>query len=91
MFRDSTDDPQQNSFKTVWETKKWTTCPLTDIVWITFHYIRQYVYGFAFQAHVQRATAAYSDAMPQKINLFERGTSGSPDAKFIFEAIDAAV
>jgi len=52
-----------------------------------------YVYGFGFQAHVQRATTDVNGeplaAIPVN-NMFPRGTMGSPDAKFILEAIDAA-
>jgi hypothetical protein len=56
------------------------------------HYLRLYIYAFAFQAHVQRATDANEDAanpVPSS-TMFPRGPMGSPDAKFILEAIDAA-
>lgn len=56
------------------------------------HYLRLYIYAFAFQAHVQRATDASEEtdiAVPSS-TMFPRGPMGSPDAKFILEAIDAA-
>jgi hypothetical protein len=75
----------QNGFRYTWQHKRWQTFPITEVVWISFHYLRLYIYGFAFQAHVQRATP--SDGIA---SVFPRGPTASPDAKFIFESIDAA-
>lgn len=82
-----------NAFRYTWEGKKWETFPLTELVWITFHYLRLYIYAFAFQAHVQRATTQITESGGQPdaaTVMFPRGPMGSPDAKFILEAIDAA-
>lgn len=68
------------------------------------HYVRLYIYAFAFQAQIQRATGEVSgDATATQASgsgpatkassvsaMFPRGPMGSPDAKFILEAIDAA-
>lgn len=56
------------------------------------HYLRLYIYAFAFQAHVQRSGDAAEEtavAAPSAA-MFPKGPMGSPDAKFILEAIDAA-
>lgn len=56
------------------------------------HYTRLYIYAFAFQAHVQRNTSTTQDGKKVADNvIFPRGPMGSPDARFILEAIDAAV
>ncbi|KAI5481636.1 hypothetical protein MNV49_002862 [Pseudohyphozyma bogoriensis] len=85
------------AFRVTWEGKRWATYPLTECVWITFHYLRLYIYAFAFQAHVQRATwdagkedEGDAEHSPSKSVLFPSGLVASPDAKFILEAIDAA-
>jgi hypothetical protein len=56
------------------------------------HYLRVYIYAFAFQAHVQRCTTTTpSGKKVADAVIFPRGPMGSPDARFILEAIDAAV
>ena len=56
------------------------------------HYTRLYIYAFAFQAHVQRNLTTTEDGKKVADNvIFPRGPMGSPDARFILEAIDAAV
>ena len=57
------------------------------------HYLRLYIYAFAFQAHIQRATMNNDsdDGNGNRSSLFPAGLVASPDAKFILEAIDAAV
>lgn len=65
---------------------------MTECVWLTHHYLRLYIYGFAFQAHVHRATSDFnSDDGIEGPCLFPAGLTASPDAKHILEAIDAAV
>ncbi|KAL8286374.1 hypothetical protein RQP46_004391 [Phenoliferia psychrophenolica] len=81
------------AFRMTWEGKRWATYPLTECVWITFHYMRLYIFSFAFQAHVQRATmneGSDDGNRPFGNQLFPAGLVASPDAKFILEAIDAA-
>ncbi|KAK4702747.1 hypothetical protein P7C70_g3474, partial [Phenoliferia sp. Uapishka_3] len=79
-------------FRMTWEGKRWATYPLTECIWITFHYLRLYIYAFAFQAHIHRATMSdgSDDGHHPSSNLFPAGLVASPDAKFILEAIDAA-
>lgn len=55
------------------------------------HYLRLYIYAFAFQAHIQRATMNDGSDDGRPTVLFPAGLVASPDAKFILEAIDAAV
>ncbi|KAI5118828.1 hypothetical protein M0805_009406 [Coniferiporia weirii] len=72
-------------------SKVWDTAIVTECVWISFHYTRLYIYAFAFQAHVQRCTSTSEDGKKIADNvIFPRGPMGSPDARFILEAIDAA-
>ena len=59
------------------------------------HYLRLYIYAFAFQAHIQRASEDANNleadaAIIPASAMFPQGLMGSPDAKFILEAIDAA-
>ncbi|KAM0754657.1 hypothetical protein T439DRAFT_118591 [Meredithblackwellia eburnea MCA 4105] len=86
------------AFRFTWEGKRWATYPLTECIWITFHYLRLYIYAFAFQAHIQRVTMSdLSDdengsGTGRRVgnSMFPSGLVASPDAKFILEAIDAA-
>ncbi|KAL5480780.1 hypothetical protein ACEPAI_9720 [Sanghuangporus weigelae] len=81
----------QNGFRLNWEGKIWETQIVQECVWLTFHYTRLYIYAFAFQAHVQRNTTTTEDGKKVADNvIFPRGPMGSPDARFILEAIDAA-
>lgn len=62
------------------------------IVCLSQHYLRLYIYAFAFQAHVQRSVSTSEDGKKvAETVIFPRGPMGSPDARFILEAIDAAV
>ncbi|KAH8107514.1 hypothetical protein DFH11DRAFT_1732247 [Phellopilus nigrolimitatus] len=79
-----------NGFRLNWEGKVWDSALVTDCVWTSFHYTRLYIYAFAFQAHVQRGTSTTEDGKKVADNvIFPRGPMGSPDARFILEAIDA--
>ncbi|KLO12871.1 hypothetical protein SCHPADRAFT_928922 [Schizopora paradoxa] len=81
----------KNGFKLNWEGKVWETQLVTECVWINFHYLRLYIYAFAFQAHVQRSVSTSEDGKKvAETVIFPRGPMGSPDARFILEAIDAA-
>lgn len=65
---------------------------LSQIANLPQHYLRLYIYAFAFQAHVQRSTSTSHDGKQiADTVIFPRGPMGSPDARFILEAIDAAV
>ncbi|KDQ49197.1 hypothetical protein JAAARDRAFT_43035 [Jaapia argillacea MUCL 33604] len=86
-----------NGFRLTWGDKKWETFPIFECVWISFHYLRLYISSFAFQAHVQRAAPTALQAMKDEGDkkpfddlIFPRGVTGSPDAKFILEGINAA-
>ncbi|CED83259.1 Zn(2)-C6 fungal-type DNA-binding domain [Phaffia rhodozyma] len=80
-----------NAFHSVWLHVKFSTFPCDEIVWCTFHYIRLYIYVFAFQAHVQRAVSKGGAVhFGPDGNIFPRGPLASPDSKFIMESIDAA-
>jgi hypothetical protein len=46
---------------------------------------------FAFQAHIQRATAGGDSTDTEQVKVFPDGLMACPDAVFILEAIDAAV
>ncbi len=70
---------------------RWTQYPLRDAVWCMFHYVRLYISGFAFQAHVQRAKrraddeaqATRAQGATQAVNIaaiFPAGGAASPDA-----------
>lgn len=56
------------------------------------HYVRLYIYAFSFQAHMQRVqTRNASLGVKGPINYFPSGLMGCSDARYILEAIDAAV
>ncbi|KAI5478716.1 DUF250 domain contaning protein [Pseudohyphozyma bogoriensis] len=76
-----------DGFKNLWQAKRWATFPLTECVWITYHYVRLYINGFAFQAHIQRATTHDAEE-PEE--YFPEGVMVCPDGQYILEAIDAA-
>lgn len=68
-----------------WRDKQWQDPNLTDCVWLTYHYLRLYIYAFAFQALIQRAS---TDGVKE---VFPRGLMGDPDVKFVLEAVSSAV
>lgn len=84
-----------DGFKVLWLEKRWKLFPLTDAVWAMFYYAQLYICAFSFQAHVERAAMAAEErlrehgAPPKSISLFPRGAAASPDARYIFQSIDA--
>lgn len=80
-----------NGFRLNWEGKAWATAIVHECIWLTFHYTRLYIYAFAFQAHIQRSVSTAQDGKKvPETEIFPRGPMGSPDSRFILEAIDAA-
>jgi hypothetical protein len=56
---------------------------------MSFEYLRLYTNAYAFQATTCRAISRYKD--PQDQNGQQLGEVGSlPDARFIYESVDAA-
>ncbi|TAQ84213.1 hypothetical protein B7494_g7469 [Chlorociboria aeruginascens] len=85
-------------FRITWiEKHRWEKSPYGETISATFYYAKLYAYSFAFQAHVQRATAN-SQMLSQDADtgktlvklIFPRGLAESPDVKYILEAIDSA-
>lgn len=58
---------------------------------LSFEFLRLYINAFAFQANLNRAAARNAQAGPGKASgpLFSN-VAGKPDARFIYESIDAA-
>lgn len=54
---------------------------------LSYHYLRLYVNAFAYQATISRTLIASKDTQSRTVPLIGAAT---PDARFIFEAIDAA-
>lgn len=56
------------------------------------HYVRLYVYAFAFQASVQRGVQQNNGSSVEAVRtgIFKRGTMSSPDARFLMESVEAA-
>ncbi|WOO81900.1 Transcriptional activator ARO80 [Vanrija pseudolonga] len=88
-----------DGFKILWRDKKWKLFPLTDAVWAMFYYTQLYICAFSFQAHVERASIRAEeeynndtthDGPRPPLSLFPRGAAASPDARYIFQSIDAA-
>jgi hypothetical protein len=53
------------------------------------HHLRLYIYSFSLQAYMQRVSSGNDGNRP--LNYFPMGLMGSSDARFIVEAINAAV
>ena len=53
------------------------------------HHLRLYIYSFSLQAHMQRAESCNDGRRP--LVYFPTGLMGSVDARFIIEAMNAAV
>ncbi|ODN94768.1 specific RNA polymerase II transcription factor [Cryptococcus wingfieldii CBS 7118] len=86
-----------DSYKIVWQPKKWSNPVLEELSWMTFHFVRQvlYISSFGYSAHIKRAQwRAEEDAAAgrerQPVQLFPRGTAASPDALYIYDSISAA-
>ncbi|WVQ74282.1 hypothetical protein IAR50_003879 [Cryptococcus sp. DSM 104548] len=84
-----------DSYKIVWQPKKWANPVLEELSWMTFHFVRLYISSFGYSAHIKRAQwRAEEDAAAgrerQPIQLFPRGTAASPDGLYIYDSISAA-
>ncbi|ODN73302.1 hypothetical protein L202_07849 [Cryptococcus amylolentus CBS 6039] len=84
-----------DSYKVVWQPKKWSNPVLEELSWMTFHFVRLYISSFGYSAHIKRAQwRAEEDAAAgrerQPVQLFPRGTAASPDALYIYDSISAA-
>lgn len=86
-----------DGFRILWREKKWKLFPLTDAVWAMFYYTQLYICAFSFQAHVERAAMRAeeeykkdADGPRPPLSLFPRGAAASPDARYIFQSIEAA-
>jgi hypothetical protein len=53
------------------------------------HHLRLYIYSFSLQGHMQRADSCNGGQRPS--DYFPSGLMGSVDARFIIEAMNAAV
>lgn len=53
------------------------------------HHLRLYIYSFSLQAHMQRVQSTHDGSRP--LDYFPGGLMGCVDARFIVEAINAAV
>lgn len=67
------------------------TPPVKASLVLSFEFLRLYINAFAFQANLNRAAARNAQVGPGKASgpLFSN-IAGKPDARFIYESIDAA-
>ncbi|CCH42840.1 Transcriptional activator ARO80 [Wickerhamomyces ciferrii] len=79
------------TYKLTWNSKNWDILSLNETVWVSFNYAKLYAYGFAFEAHMKRATENSSNGTKNVKKIFPKTMVASPDAKFIIEAKNAAV
>ncbi|GHJ85529.1 hypothetical protein NliqN6_1931 [Naganishia liquefaciens] len=88
------------SFKITWSRKSWAHFPHGALVWAMFHYTRLYSSSFAFQAHITRSaeraqtrsshvSSANIPVDTQPAVFFPRSSAFTPDALYIYEAINA--
>ncbi|KAJ9109091.1 hypothetical protein QFC21_000419 [Naganishia friedmannii] len=89
------------SFKITWSRKQWQLFPHGPLVWSMFHYTRLYSSSFAFQAHITRSAERAKDRMVREdggkdligeaasATFFPRSSAFTPDALYIYEAINA--
>ncbi|TWU77753.1 hypothetical protein ED733_008599 [Metarhizium rileyi] len=77
-------------WKITWANHSFTP-PVKASLVLSFEFLRLYINAFAFQANLNRAAARNSDLGPGKAGgpLFSN-VAGKPDARFIYESIDAA-
>ncbi|PHH92623.1 hypothetical protein CDD83_6550 [Cordyceps sp. RAO-2017] len=75
----------------------WANCTFTPPVKaslvLSFEFLRLYINAFAFQATLNRAVARAgqrSSIKAQAVNNLFSDVAGNPDARFIYESIDAA-
>lgn len=57
---------------------------------ITYHYLRLYVNAFAYQATISRALTFKKDSQHQPNRAIPQINATAPDARFIYEAVNAA-
>lgn len=59
---------------------------------ISFYYLQLYVNSFALSATLVRTQAAQAaHAVPGTLSVFQQGIGKLPDARFIRQALDAAM
>ncbi|KAK6444253.1 hypothetical protein FP744_10000501 [Trichoderma asperellum] len=77
-------------WKLSWANHSFTP-PVKASLVLFFEFLRLYINAFAFQANLNRAAARNAQAGPGKASgpLFSN-VAGKPDARFIYESIDAA-
>ncbi|QLI68403.1 uncharacterized protein G6M90_00g047860 [Metarhizium brunneum] len=77
-------------WKLTWANHSFTP-PVKASLVLSFEFLRLYINAFAFQANLNRAAARNAQVGPGKASgpLFSN-IAGKPDARFIYESIDAA-
>ncbi|KHN97312.1 C6 transcription factor [Metarhizium album ARSEF 1941] len=77
-------------WKLTWANHSFTP-PVKASLVLSFEFLRLYINAFAFQANLNRAAARNAEVGPGKAGgpLFSN-IAGKPDARFIYESIDAA-
>ncbi|KAL7929181.1 hypothetical protein V8C35DRAFT_200292 [Trichoderma chlorosporum] len=77
-------------WKLSWANHSFTP-PVKASLVLSFEFLRLYINAFAFQANLNRAAARNAQLGPGKASgpLFSN-VAGKPDARFIYESIDAA-
>ncbi|KAH8752075.1 hypothetical protein BGZ57DRAFT_99656 [Hyaloscypha finlandica] len=76
-------------WKSIWGT---LTCPpnIKATLQMSYEYLRLYTNAYAFQATVTRAVAAKSQGALRTNESPHNGVPSLPDARFIYESVDAA-
>ncbi|QUC20921.1 uncharacterized protein UV8b_05162 [Ustilaginoidea virens] len=77
-------------WKLLWANHSFTP-PVKASLVLSFEFLRLYINAFAFEANLNRAAAQNAQESPRRSNgpLFSN-VAGKPDARFIYESIDAA-
>jgi hypothetical protein len=67
-----------NGFEAVWRPHKFNTFPCSEIIWATFHYLRLYIYAFAFQGASLLSTSQgdSADACLSRVNFCSSRPAG---------------
>lgn len=74
------------SFKSIWERRRWRQDLCKHLVTTHFHYVRLYTFSFAFQAHIQRASDRAKEMAQSRngagmgLEFFPRRSGATPDA-----------
>ncbi|RDW77497.1 hypothetical protein BP6252_05550 [Coleophoma cylindrospora] len=76
-------------WKSVWGT---LTCPpnIKATLQMSYEYLRLYTNAYAFQATVSRGVAARTQNSTGVVEIPHGGVPSMPDARFIYESVDAA-